>query len=209
MVPALSHSSQRSLSRYLLARAVHQKHRPTMGEQSKPSDSTTPEIYKFEQENGTFKRQVSSFRSWISSKPGAQFPPEKDRYVSRASPVFAKDISDLTKGPLRQSRMPVGLSSQFSENPERARGNHSDRDIGLGAVSGRMVRRQTDTGDSELKCPGLSLVAMEPIPSILSMASLVFRSCISKQSQTTQHVSLSLYYGTRRPRILCQMNRQR
>ncbi len=40
------------------------------------------EIYKFEQANGTFKRQVSSFRSWVSSEPGAEFPPEKDRYVS-------------------------------------------------------------------------------------------------------------------------------
>ncbi|OWP02875.1 glutathione transferase [Marssonina coronariae] len=38
-------------------------------------------IYKMEQENGTFKRQVSSFRSWISSEPGADFPPEEDRYV--------------------------------------------------------------------------------------------------------------------------------
>ncbi|KAH7381128.1 glutathione transferase [Cadophora sp. MPI-SDFR-AT-0126] len=46
-----------------------------------PGGRKKADIYKFEQENGTFKRQVSSFRSWISSEPGAQFPPEKDRYV--------------------------------------------------------------------------------------------------------------------------------
>lgn len=39
-------------------------------------------IYKYETgSDGSFKRQVSSFRSWISNEPGAQFPAEKDRYV--------------------------------------------------------------------------------------------------------------------------------
>ncbi|KAF2871756.1 glutathione S-transferase Gst3 [Massariosphaeria phaeospora] len=39
--------------------------------------------------SGEFKRQVSSFRNWIENKPGAKFPPEKDRYhlyVSYACP---------------------------------------------------------------------------------------------------------------------------
>ncbi|PGH11731.1 hypothetical protein AJ80_06992 [Polytolypa hystricis UAMH7299] len=43
-----------------------------------PADST-----------GEFKRGASAFRHWISNKPGAQFPPEKDRYhlyVSYACP---------------------------------------------------------------------------------------------------------------------------
>ena len=31
--------------------------------------------------DGKFKRPDSKFRNWISSKPGADFPPEKDRYV--------------------------------------------------------------------------------------------------------------------------------
>lgn len=31
--------------------------------------------------DGQFRRQASKFRSWISSEPGAEFPPEKDRYV--------------------------------------------------------------------------------------------------------------------------------
>lgn len=37
--------------------------------------------YKVTQKDGTFKRPDSTFRSWISSEPGAQFPPEKDRYA--------------------------------------------------------------------------------------------------------------------------------
>ena len=39
--------------------------------------------------SGEFKRQVSSFRNWISSDPGAEFPAEKGRYhlyVSYACP---------------------------------------------------------------------------------------------------------------------------
>jgi hypothetical protein len=39
--------------------------------------------------SGEFKRQQSSFRSWISREPGAEFPPEKGRYhlyVSYACP---------------------------------------------------------------------------------------------------------------------------
>ncbi|OGM41622.1 glutathione S-transferase omega-like 2 [Aspergillus bombycis] len=39
--------------------------------------------------SGEFKRQASAFRNWISREPGAEFPPEKDRYhlyVSYACP---------------------------------------------------------------------------------------------------------------------------
>lgn len=39
--------------------------------------------------SGEFKRQVSSFRDWISSEPGAKFPAEKGRYhlyISYACP---------------------------------------------------------------------------------------------------------------------------
>ena len=32
-------------------------------------------------ETGRFKRPDSKFRSWISPEQGAEFPPEKDRYV--------------------------------------------------------------------------------------------------------------------------------
>ena len=39
--------------------------------------------------SGEFKRQVSSFRDWISNEPGAKFPAEKSRYhlyISYACP---------------------------------------------------------------------------------------------------------------------------
>lgn len=36
---------------------------------------------KFADKDGRFRRPDSKFRNWISSEPGAQFPPEKDRYV--------------------------------------------------------------------------------------------------------------------------------
>lgn len=39
--------------------------------------------------SGEFKRQVSSFRDWISRESGAKYPPEKGRYhlyVSYACP---------------------------------------------------------------------------------------------------------------------------
>ncbi|KAI3403212.1 ECM4 [Candida oxycetoniae] len=47
------------------------------------------EILKFAGEDGQYKRRPSSFRDFISSKPGARFPPEINRYhlyVSYACP---------------------------------------------------------------------------------------------------------------------------
>ncbi|KAL2872267.1 haloacid dehalogenase, type II [Aspergillus lucknowensis] len=38
-------------------------------------------IYKLTDEDGHFRRQDSVFRSRVSRSPGAEFPPEKDRYV--------------------------------------------------------------------------------------------------------------------------------
>jgi len=188
---------------YLPTKASHQRHRPTMADYSKPSDSTKKDIYMFEQENGTFERQVSSFRSWISSKPGAQFPPEKDRYVSRRSPVLSRDTSDLKKGPLHQSRMPLGVSGQSGKDFERSGGNHPNCNSGLGAVPRRMVRFRARLEESLLDYPGPLLAAMVLIPSTLSMASLVFANYTSKQSQTIQHVSQSRCSGTRRVRRSC------
>ncbi|TAQ88629.1 hypothetical protein B7494_g3058 [Chlorociboria aeruginascens] len=46
-----------------------------------PDKQELASIYKFQSADGTFKRQVSSFRDHISSERGAKFPPEKDRYV--------------------------------------------------------------------------------------------------------------------------------
>ncbi|KAJ3466031.1 hypothetical protein MRS44_006689 [Fusarium solani] len=45
--------------------------------------------------SGEFKRQVSSFRDWISREPGAQYPPEKGRYhlyVSYACPWACRTL---------------------------------------------------------------------------------------------------------------------
>ncbi|KAI1090161.1 glutathione S-transferase [Rostrohypoxylon terebratum] len=45
--------------------------------------------------SGEFKRQVSSFRDWISKEPGAKFPPEKGRYhlyVSYACPWATRTL---------------------------------------------------------------------------------------------------------------------
>ncbi|KAH7031067.1 glutathione S-transferase [Microdochium trichocladiopsis] len=50
---------------------------------------------KPDDKSGEFKRQVSSFRDWISSEPGAKFPPEKGRYhlyVSYACPWACRTL---------------------------------------------------------------------------------------------------------------------
>lgn len=53
-----------------------------MWERLKPAQAQNGEksILNWADKSGEFKRQQSAFRSWISSKPGAEFPPEKDRY---------------------------------------------------------------------------------------------------------------------------------
>ena len=44
--------------------------------------SVKKDIFELDfEKDGTFKRQVSSFRFGISNQPGARFPPEKGRYV--------------------------------------------------------------------------------------------------------------------------------
>ena len=48
--------------------------------------------------SGEFKRGQSAFRNFISKEPGAQFPPEKDRYhlyVSYACPWGMHEPCDL------------------------------------------------------------------------------------------------------------------
>lgn len=52
-------------------------------------DKKDNNILSWAGKDGSFKRQQSQFRNWIENKPGAQFPPEKDRYhlyVSYACP---------------------------------------------------------------------------------------------------------------------------
>lgn len=51
--------------------------------------SSNKDITNFAAEDGQFRRGASVFRDWISSKPGAKFPPEKGRYhliISHACP---------------------------------------------------------------------------------------------------------------------------
>jgi len=46
-------------------------------------------ITNYANKEGEFKRQNSQFRNFISKEPGAEFPPEKDRYhlyISYACP---------------------------------------------------------------------------------------------------------------------------
>ncbi|KZZ99579.1 Ubiquitin-activating enzyme, E1 [Moelleriella libera RCEF 2490] len=55
----------------------------------KSSGSKVTDWVKPGDKSGEFKRQVSSFREWVSGKPGARYPPEKGRYhiyVSYACP---------------------------------------------------------------------------------------------------------------------------
>ena len=52
-------------------------------------------ILNYASNTGEFKRQQSQFRNWISREPGAEFPPEKDRYhlyVSYACPWGEYDL---------------------------------------------------------------------------------------------------------------------
>lgn len=47
---------------------------------------------------GEFKRQVSSFRDWISNEPGAKYPAEKGRYhlyVSYACPWVCPSVKRI------------------------------------------------------------------------------------------------------------------
>ncbi|KAJ2263371.1 S-glutathionyl-(chloro)hydroquinone reductase [Coemansia sp. RSA 376] len=56
---------------------------------SKPGAAAAPEITKWHSKDGEFRRQVSSFRSFVEADPNAEFPAEAGRYhlyVSYACP---------------------------------------------------------------------------------------------------------------------------
>ena len=79
-------------------------------------------IFKIAGKDGTFKRQVSSFRSWVSTEPGAEFPPESNRYVS--SSLQQKKLMRLcrTKPSLaliHKHGMSLGIKSQLSQDFKR------------------------------------------------------------------------------------------
>jgi len=83
-----------------------------MAKEEAPNVMTNKEnkdIYKFQNKDGTFVRQVSSFRSWISSEPEAQFPPEKGRYVSAIKLPGATCITNSKIGFVYKSWMSMGF----------------------------------------------------------------------------------------------------
>lgn len=54
-----------------------------------PQTNGGSNILSYADKSGEFKRKPSQFRNYISREPGAEFPPEKDRYhlyVSYACP---------------------------------------------------------------------------------------------------------------------------
>jgi glutathionyl-hydroquinone reductase len=60
-------------------------------------------ILNWADKSGEFKRQVSSFRDFISAKPDAKYPPEKGRYklyVSYACPwgTFLMAVQNCENG---------------------------------------------------------------------------------------------------------------
>lgn len=67
-------------------------------------DSTTANsegkktIYDFASKDGKFRRQVSSFRNWVSPDPAAEFPAEKDRYVCAPSLCDSWPVVDPIQG---------------------------------------------------------------------------------------------------------------
>ena len=80
MAPSVRILSKSTLSILLLALML----KPYWGSQDEKSG-----ILAWADKSGEFKRKPSAFRNWISKEPGAEFPPEKDRYhlyVSYACP---------------------------------------------------------------------------------------------------------------------------
>jgi hypothetical protein len=105
----------------------------TMAEKQEQDEKKA--IYNFDSPDGTFKRQISSFRSWISSEPGSQFPPEKGRYVSCIrNYAYRKCGSNLLIGSIHESGMSLGFKSESSQNAEGPRGYYPDGDVGLGTL---------------------------------------------------------------------------
>lgn len=69
--------------------------------------------------SGEFKRQVSSFRDWISNEPGSKFPAEKSRYhlyISYACPW----VSIYLPGPEARRRI-VSHLTDISNAPQATR----------------------------------------------------------------------------------------
>ncbi|KAL3473624.1 haloacid dehalogenase [Aspergillus californicus] len=64
-----------------LDQAIQDRYVDLAVEMDGKSEGFEKSIYKHADKDGHFRRKDSVFRSWISRSPGADFPPEKDRYV--------------------------------------------------------------------------------------------------------------------------------
>lgn len=84
--------------------------------------------------SGEFKRQVSSFRDWISNEPGAKFPAEKGRYhlyISYACPWVS-----ICWNPMATTRADWAMSvGDQGDHREEAEGAGGLRHCVLGALA--------------------------------------------------------------------------
>jgi len=99
------------------------------GNESKITDWVSPH-----DKTGEFKRGQSAFRNFISKEPGAQFPPEKDRYHLYVS--YACPWGTLNKLCFQKTRLTLG---QFDSPPnahraqiKRLGGDHTIHSCALG-----------------------------------------------------------------------------
>ena len=75
--------------------------------------------------SGEFKRKPSAFRDWISTDPGARFPPEKDRCMTITT-YTTNNLADILQIPsIRLLRLPVGPQSFDCQTIEGLAGLHS------------------------------------------------------------------------------------
>lgn len=102
-------------------------------------------VYDFAGKDGKFRRQVSSFRDWVSPDPDAEFPAEKDRYVCAPSLCDSRRdrpemlIIDPIQGAIHQPGMSMGVTRKSCEIVEGPRGCYTDCNDGFCDVGGRMV----------------------------------------------------------------------
>jgi hypothetical protein len=75
------------------------------------AEKLTADIYDLPTKNGAFKSPRSVFDSRISSRPGSQFPAEKDRYVHLPLHLLKTRLHTYP-GPLHQLGLPLGFPHQ-------------------------------------------------------------------------------------------------
>lgn len=104
---------------------------------------STSDIKKVADSDGHFRRQQSQFRSTISSEPGAEFPPEKDRYVCGCVPRYPGISLTAYAGLVSQHGLSMGTPNKHSPKSKRPRRNNPTRSNGLRNVPRWLVSRKT------------------------------------------------------------------